>query len=279
MNVRVFWGIVGVIGLCACSGTRIDVGPGGMQGGAPGAGGTTSQGGVPSAGGAMSHGTCTTEVSPLPQWPSSTACAGNTDSPVVGRWHGYIENVGGVWDELFLDIQGANSDGLCGTFTVGDMPSPSPATDPTQAYHFSDGVGLTFIPGYASTLLDGRIDGARIRFEVGPTEGYRSWCQLQTSYQRPEGAGGGGALGCLCLPSLSGTVDETPDHCKINYSNGTVLTCAQVSQCNGLCVCNESGCDAGGRFNDSFDLTVSGDTIEGSDTDHPGHRIHFTRLP
>ena len=47
----------------------------------------------------------------------------------------------------------------------------------------------------------------------------------------------------------------------------------------GLCACNASGCDAAPRYIDRFDLTVSGDTIEGSDTDHPGKRIHFTRVP
>ena len=95
---RGIWKMVGVVGMVACSGSTIDVGPMGS-----GSGGTpegSAAGAGPAAGGATSQGgglTCT-DTSPLPDWPSSTACAGSSDSPVVGKWSGYVESEGGKWD-------------------------------------------------------------------------------------------------------------------------------------------------------------------------------------
>jgi len=294
MMKRGIWKIVGVVGMVACSGSTIDVGP--MGGGSGGTPEGSAAGAGPAAGGATSQGgglTCT-DTSPLPDWPSSTACAGSSDSPVVGKWAGYIESEGGTWDQLLLEIKGANSSGLCGTLTVGDAPAPLPATDPGQSYYPAtpDG-GWTFIPGYASTLLEGRIDGMRLRFGLGPTEGYRSWCALQPSYAQilpytgsagysgaPTGFASRAGGVCSCVPTGQTTsIDDSSDHCSYSTS-GVVTSCIQGYQCgSGLCACNASGCDAAPKNIDRFDLTVSGDTIEGSDSYHEGKRIHFTRVP
>jgi len=201
---------------------------------------------------------------------------------LVGRWHGYLENEGAPWDELFLDIKGANSHGLCGTLTVGNAAPPSPASDPTQSY--PPGIALPAWPllaGYASTLLEGRLDGTRIRFGVSPTEGYRSWCEVQTPYQLV-GSGGAAGRACSCTPAGStlAAVNETNQECTLIYTvNGAPRTfgCMQETQC-GACACNASGCVPAGGYVNRFDLTANGDTLEGSDTDHAAKRIHFTRV-
>ena len=279
MTIRRLWGIIGVMAAAACSGSAIEVGPG--SGGAPGSNGSGSSSAAGSAN--PGEGTCT-DISPLPQWPSATDCVGTNDLALVGKWHGYIENEDPPWDELFLDIKGANSSGLCGTLAVGSATPPAPATDPTHGYPpgVSNFLGWQLIPGYPMTLLGGTTDGARIRFRVAPTEGYKSWCKLQTPY------GHGDGLGCGCVPS--GPSMGGPSGCVITDQLTQVtrtFDCDQAGLCDPLgngspvCACNASGCDAvdldlsAGRF----DMVVRGDTIEGSETGHPTVRVHFTRVP
>jgi hypothetical protein len=287
MKMRGIWGIVGLLcasgvaGVCACSGSAIDVGP------RSGSSGNDGLGGAPGAGGSTHDASACSDLTPLPEWPSTTACAGPNDSPLVGKWHGYVENAAAPWDELFLDIKGANSDGLCGTLTVGNVAPPPPATDPTRAYPPGNRSGQPLIPGHASTLLNGKLDGSRVRFAISSQDGYRGWCQLQTSYVRPEGAGGWGARACSCLPTGSYTVSNSNGECYSTYNtNGVMRTfeCDALACGSGLCACNASGCDApieDARINylTNFDLTASGDGLEGSDTAHTGSRIHFARIP
>jgi hypothetical protein len=215
----------------------------------------------------------------------------------VGRWHGYVENEAAPWDELFLDIKGANSNGVCGTLTVSNNEppaSPSNANEvyPAGAWFIRSGpdsvdVGPPLIAGYPSTLLNGKLDGSRIRFGISPREGHRSWCQLQSSYAAL-GSGGAPSRACSCLPLGATTLTISPrdggDCSSVTYDRRGVsvtLGCYQAGQCGeGVCACNASGCDAADGLVDNFDLTADGtDRIEGSDTDHPGKRIHFKRAP
>ena len=274
------WAITGALGLCTCSASVIDVGPG--TGGANnGLGGAAGVGGA-----ARDEGTCVNS-DPLPEWPSTTACAGTNDLPLVGQWHGYIENQAAPWDELFLDIKGANSTAVCGTLRVGNATPPPPATSPIDAYppgydplidrSYAD---WKLIPGYVLTLLDGTSDGTRLRFGISRGEGYKSWCLLQTPYQREDGQ-------CGCIPSGVVTDDTQGQQCSSWDSTSGItrtFTCHQVALCTspgryGACGCTPTGCDGLTIADVKFDLIVSGDTIEGSDTAHSGARAHFARLP
>lgn len=271
---------VAAIVLCACSGSQIDVGPAG--GGAP----ASDAGGSPATGGASPSvdDTCTLQTA-LPDWPSASACASATDLPVVGTWHGYVENQAAPWDEITLDIKGANSSGLCGTLTVGNAAPPAPATDAIHTYPpGATMVGSSnIIPGFASTLLNGSASDTRVRFSIADTEGYQSWCALQTPYAR-----GGGV--CGCTPVGPGMGDIMADQCQITSMVSGItrlFTCQQLDMCGGsighrgagVCACNATACAAANRANISFDLTLSGDMLEGSDTAHAGTRMHFARKP
>jgi len=212
----------------------------------------------------------------------------------VGRWHGYVENEAAPWDELFLDIKGANSNGVCGTLTVSNAEPPASPSDAKEVYPPEASAALTgadsirvgspLIAGYASTLLNGKLDGTRIRFGISPREGYRSWCRLQPSYAAL-GWGGASSRACSCSPGGDATISPREGDCSsITYSNRGVsvtLGCYQAGQCGAeVCACNASGCDSSDGLVDNFDLTADGtDRIEGSDTDHPGKRIHFKRAP
>lgn len=309
-KMRVVAGILGVFGACSCTGTTIDVGPGSggtpaTENNAPGGGQTdddtssaaTTGGSGPSGGtgsytptgtpgssaGGLGHVACT-DTTPLPVWPSTTACAGTSDLPVVGEWHGYVENAIAPWDEIFLSIKGANSDGVCGTITIGNATPPAPATDPNLVYPPGTWERVTLIPGYTLTLLDGTVDGARLRFQVSPPEAYQSWCALQTSYVAKLGANGCGCVpgyvnGILAGDNLCPVVDTVAGYTeKFNCDQASM--CGSFSTRDTVCICNASGCGPiRDGVGDYFDLIVSGDTIEGSDTLHNNARMHFTREP
>jgi hypothetical protein len=275
MMKRVVVGIVGVLGVCACSGSAIEVGPG-----SAGAAGTNAGGGAAASGATGNPNATCTDSTPLPEWPSTTACAGTSDLPVVGRWHGYVENESAPWDELFLEIKGANGSGLCGTLTVGNTAPPPPATDPAADYPpgaDSEHSGWLLVPGYPLTLLDGTVDGTRVRFRVSGTEAYKSWCALQTPYQQM-------GRNCGCVPRGSTTL--IGDKCVIvDYIGGATraFNCAQSQLCGGpgpsACTCDASGCGPLQDDENAFDLVVTGDTAEGSVSRVSGGRTHFTRLP
>jgi hypothetical protein len=203
--------------------------------------------------------------------------------PVVGRWHGYVENQEAPWDELLLEINGANGSGLCGTLKVGSAAPPAPATNPGAAYPpgaQSARQGWKLIPGYALTLENGTTDGTRVRFDVSPTESYHSWCQLQTPYDWDRSS-------CGCVPrTWPSTGDLVNDVCTfIDLNNGKNLTfsCSQANLCGGLgsavCTCNASACGATDDARISFDLRITGDTAEGSETGNSTSRLYFTRVP
>ena len=273
--MRGYYAMVTGFIFCSCAGSAIEVGPGsaaGAGGSAPVANPTSSR---PSS-------TCTDQT-PLPTWPSTAACAGSNDLPLVGSWHGYVENEAAPWDELFLRIEGANDSALCGTLKVGNVAPPPPATDGEVGYPPGAVVApsaVNFIAGYAMTLLDGTTDGTRVRFTVSRSEAYKSWCELQRITYDYAG------VGCACVPSWAEMGDFKADRCTFSDPNSgaeLTVTCGKSALCGSpgpaQCTCNASGCTARTDSNLSFDLRFTGDTAEGVDSSHPGVRIHFTRSP
>ena len=273
-------GILAVLALSACSGSAIDVGPGGA--GAPGASGASGASGA--TGGP--HSTCTSQT-PLPIWPPvNPACANSSGSPLIGSWHGYAENQPAPWDEVFLEISGVSSDGLCGTLKVGNVALPS-VIDPAQVYppHTRASYIPVLVPGAAMTLQNGTTDGTRVRFTVYINEAYKDWCELQTSYQGQVGM-------CTCVPIGAPTVNAVGDQCTIadpNSSGTLTYECGKATMCTnagGACICNSSGCAAEVNNPWEFDLRISGDTIQGGlkggtggeNAFHAG-TVYFTRTP
>jgi hypothetical protein len=282
--------MVGALIVLGCSGQKIDVGPGGGSSGDSAemsGGGAASRGGTASAGGATQGGLSTLPASncsvttPLPTWPDPTSCVSSVASPLVGTWQGYVENAAAPWDQLTLVINGASVDGgVCGTIVVGAGPAPAPATDPNVGYPPSDTAGFedqpAIVSGFALTLQNGTTDGARVRFSVAQTEPWRSWCELQPSYDN-------GAQQCSCIPpysSLSGSTSNSGT-CSIAVgSQKFTVNCGKAFLCQGMspyCSCNDTGCEAATSTTLDFDLRFSGDTAEGSNTGS-GFRTNFMRV-
>ncbi|MEO6601984.1 MAG: hypothetical protein ABIQ16_19045 [Polyangiaceae bacterium] len=270
---------LGLILATGCSGS-IDVGPGnaaGAPGNAAGAPGNAAGSGN-TAPGALA---CT-DATPLPSWPATSGCTSGADLPIVGTWHGYVENQVAPWDDLTLVVNGASvAGGLCGTLTIGTGTPPPPATDPNVGYPDPSETtwqekSARILPGFVLSLLNGTTDGARVRFSVGRTEPWKGWCGLQTSYKGDTGSS------CNCLPNWS---IEGDSNCTLFDPSGgqdLVVNCAKAALCasiGGVCQCNDSACTATVTASTDFDLRFAGDEAEGNATSVLGARTHFVRVP
>jgi hypothetical protein len=201
---------------------------------------------------------------------------GNENPLFVGTWEGYVQGspIGDEKSSLRLNILGANSNGLCGTLTVGTHTEPvtfPAATDPTAWYP------PTFSPdelrsgsfgpilGYVYTVLSGEIAGQRTTFDVSYREIFNTWCELQTSYAKnlayPE-------YGCLPANSGGYLSNDPADQCYISLMSGErqYVPCAQGWLCrdmNSVCSCTSAGCTAasGGL---RFDLLFNGNQAAGT---------------
>jgi len=280
-NMRRYSWLLGVLGLCACSGSVIDVGPGSV-GGAE-SGGNTNVAGSGNTGGQQSSvpaELACQDQAPLPTWPSTDACASASDLPIVGTWHGYVEQQPAPWDELTLVIRGASvSGGVCGSLTFGSGPIPPPATNPDQDYPTANSPSypLAPTPGLPQTLLNGDTDGTRLRFTISLGETLRSWCALQDSYQRSSGDR------CNCLPNWSSesaggqtTMKDPAGKHNLHVSFTRMIKCSMFN----ICACNAQGCDGAPDLNGTpFDLRFTANSAEGNDGLHSGARVYFTRVP
>lgn len=286
--------MLGVVLVSGCSGT-IDVGPSPGAGGVPGSSVSTGASGAMTASGAAAastfDGPACTDANPLPTWPSSSACVPGSNLPIVGTWHGYLENGQTPWDEITLVIKGASvSGGVCGTVAIGSGSLPPPATDPNLGYPLPEPDSAyarrpEFIAGYPLTILDGSSDGTRVQFHYADNESRRSWCQIQT----PASSSASDSNYCGCLPPNWGATNAPPNGCKMIDPSGGLhpVSCYKELLCSPIthiCACNSAGCDSSMDSGGTFDLRFATDSAEGSAsglgaTANAGGRVYFTRLP
>ena len=272
--------VLGALIALGCSGQSIDVGPGG------GGGGSSAQGNGASgsSGSSALPGLACVNPAPLTAWPDPMGCVAGSDLPLVGTWHGYVENGTAPWDDLTLVINGASvTGGVCGTLTIGTGTPPAPATDPSNPPGTDRSTGATpgVTPGFPLTLLRGTTDGTRVRFSVAQTEPYRSWCGIQSSYLNDAAPNG-----CSCLPNWAamGSTSSTPSSgpCTLldpTHAHNLTVGCAQFQLCvigSNTCSCNAAGCDASVTGSGAdFDLRFTANTAEGSNTESLGDRTQF----
>jgi hypothetical protein len=134
--------------------------------------------------------------------------------------------------------------------------------------------------GYALSLRNGEIDGARVRFAVNASEQWRTWCELLAGY--PNG---------MCVPSdradgfgVGGDCDNVwscPERCDIDsvrYDCGKFALCtgALFSSEEGYCSCEGCGCSASttaGLVSFELRLQENGE-LTGSVTAASGEEAH-----
>jgi hypothetical protein len=214
------------------------------------------------------------------EYPAPEACVtGNEQAALVGKWDGYYQGTG-LSDEyatFHLNIMGANADkGLCGTIMFGTQTVPitiPPATDPTVNYPPAAlNLGTNPInpsslptPAFLYTILNGRIDGQRVRFNYSIDEIFNSWCALQTSYARTEDCTD---FGCLPNWPAQGSTDPSGSCFLIDPTNQMhQYSCVQMGGCslNTICDCDKTHCVGRGNLGSaSFDLVFNGDQATGA---------------
>jgi hypothetical protein len=129
----------------------------------------------------------------------------------VGRWRGFVGNIGGSnlpADDAVLEVR---SDGT-GTVVFGQgepPPLPTSSTDAslcvTQAVPgYPPGFGSCMpdrmFPGMAYTLRNIRSDGVRLTAKVPIREPWTAWCALQTPMRGPDATFADGSFaGCQFL--------------------------------------------------------------------------------
>ncbi len=283
---RLLWGALFIVG---CSGRAIDVGPAGTGATGTGATGTgggndaSSTGGTGNTGAGGSGGisaACTLPP-PAPVWVDSSTCVSSSNLPIVGTWSGYQENAAAPWDSLTLEVDGASvNGGVCGKLTVGAPTTLAPATRADEVYPPGsdlEGAGAApgIYPGYALTLIGGKTDGTRVQFTVADLEYYRSWCQLQSSYEV-----NGTTCNCIPSPIVKGPpMDNGPCSVQDTVGDFHTINCEQAFACNSqVCACSSAGCDANAQAQTSFDLRFDADSAEGSATSLQNAPVHFTRV-
>jgi hypothetical protein len=204
-------------------------------------------------------------------------------SDYAATWDGYAEGYrfasGSDRVRLVLDENGE------GYLEVGDAPLFAPATDPDAAYPVEVAEpplhgyrGLT--EGFRYTARFAQVEGARVQVGFVPLELYTSWCELQTPYPSPIGAG------YNCLPS--GPVNVVDGACILTTPDGSTMEvdCYKVDLCGlgFVCSCSAEGCgafdaeslaQAPSRLDGA--LENGGNSFVGSFQELTGVRIRLTR--
>jgi hypothetical protein len=264
----------------ACSGERLDVGSRSPSID-PGEGGSAS---TPEIGGLPDFKT-------LPSFPDPRACVTGDELPIVGTWDGYVEGAtpGSYNDSFRLTIYGASAQaGVCGTIVYGKGTPPAPATDPDVAYPSADtgygpyvmtaqgpnpgGPGIWGpMPGVAFTIVNGSVDGSRVRFGVAWSELWEGWCELQTAYDG------------FCLQNDAPERRfGPPDDCALldSQRHQTPVDCGKYDLClySFVCECNTTECVASTGPYQGFDLSFDGDLADGSASDRTSGRARLFRV-
>lgn len=186
----------------------------------------------------------------------------------TGEWAGYIENVQfqSGSDAIHMNVTGSQGDQIEGVVTFGAGSPPPVAVDPDVGYPTGAACGYQpgVTEGFAYTVLAGNMSVARLQFGIDARELWKTWCELQTSYEW-------GADGQLfsCLPPLGFGGDDNGCYLVDEQQNETPVDCCKKDMClsggSDVCQCHADGCTV--ELNGAaihFDLTIDGDAAVGS---------------
>jgi hypothetical protein len=252
------WLICGT-SLCSCGGTA-DLGNGADETAVTASGGSQSMPGGPLAGAGGAD--CTF----YEDWSGSTTEDGVMQFAPSEVWRGYtVGNVEGVWDSdqvtLYVEARTATSISGAVVFASGELPPP--ATDPDVGYPPGAYTGVAggangfgFWKGYALSMRQAVVDGARIRFDVMSGEQYKRWCELQPAYAAGDGF--------FCVNG--NLAQQAPEGCAVGteWTDMTPIDCGKLDLCmRPACSCLACGCTASTGSFGAFDLRLEGDELSG----------------
>lgn len=183
-------------------------------------------------------------------------------------------------NRIRITLATADDGRVFGNVIFGDDPLLAPPSDPHVGYPAGwGGDGQQNLKGpiehFPFSILQGLKQGSRVTFAIKTQQLWKSWCELQPTVYNAE-----------CLPP--GTTNVCPDAgtdvcCLYPPDGGAVpMDCEYIRLCSwsGPCTCPPSGCTVDLTMNPdvSFDLQLSGDTLEGSIVGS-GATIHATVAP
>jgi hypothetical protein len=189
---------------------------------------------------------------------------------IEGRWVGELESgylLSGS-TTVSVEIERARTgEPVVARVTFGEDPPPAAPTDPDVGWPEGLDPFVGAVPvadGFVYEARDGSRIEDRVRIELGVTELWQPWCELQTPYVIAEGS-----EEALCLPNRAWTA--TTFECFFDATETepqTPVDCLQLTLCRRARVCDclgSTGCTASQTgMTMALDLTVSGDRAFGA---------------
>ena len=183
-------------------------------------------------------------------------------------WTGHIENYEpSAMDRVEVRFAQLDEHGVTGQVVFGQGPwGDAYAVPPEEAPAAAGGLPGAFeiepmTSGFAYTLLDGTLEGSRVRFQLGRYEPWCAWCGQQTSIPWDDGQ-----FSCMPYATSGG---EDPEGCFVNAEDTQArvyFSCQRFYGClpfGDVCTCDVSGCGVQ-MSGYQFDVTVEGPTARGS---------------
>jgi hypothetical protein len=249
-----------VLPALGCEVETLDVGDnaGGTGGSAGNTGGTGGASNPDLAAG--TGGTAGTPSEPPPAATPRTCETDDALAKFVGVWEGAEENF--TFDALRplrLEIRGATTNDVCGSFLIGEPNPPPPASDPNADYppapwkeNIYSAAGLDGVP-YEIT---GGARGTSLRISISRYELWTDWCALREPVFDPEGNAYPG-----CIPAVTSGETHEDGTCTVNTTDYGTLTYPdfECSLCarNSVCVCTAAGCAASTEPTMDYAFTLS----------------------
>jgi len=261
-------GCVAVGLLVACSGTENRLGGGTGNVAAPGG----SSPAAPRDAGPAGNGVATATSLP--------SGFGAPDAPhdfSAGKWQGYIENYATAnrSDSVLLELDSLSETSATGKLVFGDATAPVPDySDPHRYIHgFDDSVtGDQPAESYPFTLVLAKLTGSRLQFQVLSDEVWQPWCVQQEPI--PDSINKGNYN---CVPNTNQGFSSDGSRCYLGpLGSSKTFDCALLSLCGmGPCLCDATSCSVGRFGVASFDVSLSGDRMDGS---MGTYNVHLTKL-
>jgi hypothetical protein len=261
------------LGLGACQGTVLDVGP--------------DDSGTLQADSGSNQGTSGNGNGGCPAVPGPIAATGDFAS-LVGTWTGYVESYQfpSGSDAIVLSFSAPSGGSPSGTIVFGQGSPPPPPTDGDAGYSPNGAMGnaipTSITEGFVYTVLSSSFDGSRLRLGVESREPYSPWCALQTSYSWSANACTFG-----CLPNWPAMGGASPSATSIldNPDGGPnlVVSTGQFTLCEfpyGVCDCDPTSCTVRlDQPNWTFDMQFTSGHLDGSGvlgTGNNPYNVHLT---
>ena len=241
----------------ACEVENLDVGN--DQGGTAGSGGGTGGSAAGPAGGGSS-GAGAPPIELPPEAPPRECATDEALEKFVGVWEGVEEDF--TFQPIRpvrLEIRGASTNDVCGTFLYGDLNPPPRASDPNAGYPptawNNNGSRRDVLPGLPYEITGG-ARATTLRFSISAYDLWKDWCALQPPLFDLEGN-----VHPTCIENAPGMNNEDGT-CTLETDRGPVnYDIEKCELCRGgpghVCTCTDAGCKSLSMATSNYEFTLT----------------------